>query len=137
VDIDRVILVAVILLLPGLLIALLKALPPNPIVVVALTWLGPKPVIGEKLSSYQFRRAAYSASWLAQIVVLLCTLWLVSTIWPTVTKTNWWQAFLFALPIGAAIALLAVLGFLLSAAKARCIGPDVTYGPGIDSSSEV
>jgi hypothetical protein len=129
--------IAIFWVVVGLLVLLLRLTPTNPISRVAFTWMGPTRVVGEKWSHYQFRWAAYSASWFAQILVLFSLLWVTARVWPAVAEMTWWQVFWFALPLGAGMAGLALIGFLLKGLKARYIGPDDTLEAPLERSSAV
>jgi len=100
-------------------------LRPNSIVTrAAFTWFGPIPVPGQSWSSFQLRWAIYSFGWLCQIAVAFSILFVVAARYPRAPDSIWFQVPMFALPLGAGMAALASIGFLVKAAKARFFGPN-------------
>lgn len=108
----------------------LRRWPDSAVAHAAFTWFGPVPERGEAWAKFQFRWAAYSFSWLCQFCLLLTALWLLSRYSPGIDSAVWFRVLFFALPLGVGMALLALLGFLIKAAKARFFGPNpVWHGP--------
>lgn len=104
---------------------LLRLFPQSTLSRFAFSWFGPLPSDGESWAKYQLRWAIYSFDWFAQISVLLAALYGAPFVWPSVMDYQIYSVFAtFALPIGAATALCAVLIFLAKAAKARLFGPN-------------
>ena len=111
----------------------------------ATTWFGPEPVSGELSSRFQMRRARYAFGWLCHLSTAMTLFLVVMEYFPAAQANNWFMIPIFALPIAIGMALLALLGFLFMAAKARLIGPDPTVwvsdkqsdAPASETSSEV
>jgi hypothetical protein len=95
----------------------------------ALTWLGPRPVAGQSWAAYQGRWAMYSFGWLCQIALVFSGLWFYASRNPGLQSQPWFLALGFAFPIGVGMALVATVGFLFKAAKARYLGPNPTWNP--------
>lgn len=90
---------------------------------IAFSWLGPRPVVGERRSSYRWRWALYSCNWLAQMVLICGVLNIVLSAFDA--EENAFSLFaLVALTFGSAMALFAFVFFALSAAKILIVGPD-------------
>jgi hypothetical protein len=72
----------------------------------------------------------YSFSWLCQITLVFSVVWFLISRHPGTDPPVFLEALFFALPLGAGMALLATVGFLLKFAKTRYIGPNPTWtGP--------
>lgn len=110
----------------GSMMLLLRVLSTNPILRAAFTWFVPKQLSNEKWSTYQFRMAAYSSSWLIQFLFLFSVLWLVSRLWPAAVESKWWPVFLLGLPLGIGTSALAAIGYVIKGVKARYSGRDNT-----------
>ena len=102
----------------------MKLRPESVITRAALTWIGPMPEIGQSWAMFQMRWAVYSFVWLCQFALVFSALWWFVSSYPEVYSQSWFQLFWFALPIGTGVALLATIGFLVKAAKARYFGPN-------------
>lgn len=118
-----------------LVLVVLRCWPGNVIARAAFMWFGPLPKQAETWAQFQFRWAIYSFSWLCQCCFLLTVLWLSALWFPGVDSATWFQVAFFALPLGAGAALLAVVGFLIKAAKARLIGPNPTWTNPLEESN--
>lgn len=105
----------------------LRRWPDNAVARAAFTWFGPVPVPGESWAKFQFRWAAYSFSWLCQFCFVLTVLFLLSSYLQGIESSSWFRVLLFAVPLGAGMAFLALVGFLFKAAKARFFGPNPTW----------
>lgn len=106
---------------------LLRRNPQHIIARAAFTWMGPSPKRGEAWAYFQLRWASYSFGWLCQIALLLSGLIVFAEYDKTAFDKTWFKVFLFALPLGAGMATLASLGFLIKSAKAQLIGPNPTW----------
>jgi len=95
--------------------------------VIAFSWIGPRPRQLETWATYQFRWAVYSLDWLAQVAAVFAILLIASKYQPGISEHPLFMAFLFALSIGGGMALLAVIAFLVKAAKAKYIGPNPVW----------
>ena len=71
----------------------------------------------------------YSFAWLCQIALVFSALRVIASRAADVDSAPWFLGFAFALSLGAGVALLATLGFLFKAAKARYIGLNPTWNP--------
>src|SRR5258708_651517 len=91
----------------------LRRNPHNVVSRAAFTWIGPRPVVGETLASFQLRWASYSFGWLCQFAVALSALLVLASYFSAVSEHTWFRVLLFALPFGIGVAVLATLGFLL------------------------
>jgi hypothetical protein len=107
----------------------LKLNPGSAITRAAFTWIGPRPIVGQTWAAYQARWAMYSFGWLCQIALVFSGVWFVLARYPGAESHLWLQALFFALPLGAGTALLATIGFMFKAAKARYIGPNPAWKP--------
>ncbi len=114
-------------------ILVLRSRSDSAIARAAFTWMGPRPIAEDSWARYQLRWAVYSLGWLGQIVLIFCILWADSVWFPQVPNQTWWQVFWFALPLGAGMAMLATIGFLVKSAKARVFGPNPQYVPPPDA----
>ncbi len=108
---------------------LLKRRPNSTISRAAFTWFGPRPLEGQTRAAYQARWAMYSFGWLCQIALVLSTLLFLAWRSAGVDARTWFLALVFPLSLGACMAFLATLGFLVKAAKARYIGPNPVWSP--------
>jgi hypothetical protein len=92
---------------------------------IAFLWIGPVPRQGESWARYQLRWATYSLGWLGQIACWFLLLRGAAYVFPSIEPYQLFMVFaVFALPIGAGMAVLAAAAFLLKAAKARLWGPN-------------
>jgi hypothetical protein len=107
----------------------LKLRPESTIARAAFTWIGPRPIAGQTWATYQARWTVYSFGWLCQIALVCSGVWFVLARYPDAESHLWLQALFFGLPLGAGVALLATIGFMFTAAKARYIGPNPTCNP--------
>jgi hypothetical protein len=107
---------------------LLRLFPQSAATQAAFTWFGPAPQKGEAWARFQLRWAAYSFWWLAQVAVVLCIAAVVADYRDT-QDDLWFQGLAFACGLGGAMAALATLWFLLTALKARIVGPNPTVEP--------
>lgn len=105
-------------------IVALKLRPESIVARAAFSWIGPLPERDQSLAQFQMRWAMYSFGWLCQFALVFSVLWLIASTSPGVDSQIWFQVIGFALPLGAGVALLATVGFLVKAAKARYIGPN-------------
>jgi len=103
---------------------LLRLRPESVISRAAFSWIGPSPLLGQAWAQFQMRWAMYSFGWLCQFALVFSVLWFLVSRSPDLYSEVWFQVFWFALPLGAGVALLASVGFLFRAAKARYIGPN-------------
>jgi hypothetical protein len=103
----------------------------------AFKWLGPFPAVGETYAAYKFRWAAYSLGWLGRFVLVFGCIWVIAYVNPNVASQTWFMAMLFALSIGSGMAVLAVIGFLLTSFKGRLIGPNPVFVESTDASHQV
>ena len=108
---------------------LLKRRPDSLIARAAFTWVGPRPLVGQSWATFQARWAMYSFAWLCQIALVFSALRVIASRAADVDSAPWFLGFAFALSLGAGVALLATLGFLFKAAKARYIGLNPTWNP--------
>jgi hypothetical protein len=118
-------------------VPILKRSPNSRLSRLAFTWIGPHPAPGERWSTFRLRWSIYSVWWLVHIAAVFSVLWIAVRHWPSIANQMWWQALWFALPLGAGMALLAAVGFLISWGKARLVGPNPTFGPGRPRSPQV
>jgi hypothetical protein len=102
-------------------------MPANTVSRAAFTWIGPVPRIDEPWSHFQVRWAAYSCGWFLQFGLVFSVLYAIAARWPGTGEEAWFRMLAFAVSLGAGMAVLAALGFLFKAAKARFIGPDPQY----------
>ena len=107
---------------------LLRLFPRSAAPQVAFTWFGPAPHKDEAWARFQLRWAAYSFWWLAQIAVVLCFA-AVAADYRDSQDDPWFQGLAFACALGGATAAGATLWFLLTALKARVVGPNPTFQP--------
>ncbi len=108
---------------------LLSLYPRSTVSRIAFSWFGPAPREGESWAKYQLRWAFYSLDWLGQIAFLFALLFGAAYLYPGIEKRDLFLAVAaLGLPIGAGMAVLAMLAFLIKAAKARYIGPNPVYG---------
>lgn len=112
----------------AVLLIALRRWPDTAIARAAFTWFGPIPLKGESWAKFQFRWAAYSFSWWCQFCFALTVLWFLSRYIPRIESSAWFQIFFFALPLGAGMALLALINFLVKATKAHLVGPNPIWG---------
>jgi len=105
----------------------MKHMPNSVVTRTAYTWIGPVQIEGQLWSTFQLRWAMYSFSWLCQIALIVSVLMYLVSIKVLTFEATWFQVLLFALPLGAGIALLATIGFLFKAFKAKYIGPNPEY----------
>ena len=108
----------------------LKLRPESMITKAALTWIGPLPEIGQSWAKFQMRWALYSFVWLCQFALVISALWWFVSKYPEVYSQWLFQLFWFALPIGIGVSLLATVGFLFKATKARYFGPNPYWNGG-------
>jgi hypothetical protein len=97
---------------------------------IAFSWIGPLPNDGESWVKFQLRWASYSFNWLVQFSVVLSVFFIAVAYFPAIQEELWFKVPVFALPLGAAMALLATIGFLVKAAKARWYGPNPKFREG-------
>jgi hypothetical protein len=109
-----------------LLIWLLKRRPNSVVTRAAFTWVGPVPAAGQSWATFQLRWAFYSFGWLCQFAVVFSFLFVIVQRYPRAPDSFLFQLLMFAVPIGAGMAALATIGFLVKAAKARLFGPNPT-----------
>ncbi len=101
---------------------------------IAFSWFGPTPRVSESWARYQFRWAVYSLDWLGQIAVMIAILLGILWVAPDLEHHSLFLVFIFALPIAAGMAVLALCGFLVRAAKAAYLGPNPIWdGPEVES----
>jgi hypothetical protein len=112
----------------------LRIRPGSAIARAAFTWFGPSPVAGQVWSAYQGRWAVYSLGWLCQIALVFSVLWFLSKRVSGIESHPWFLALALGLTLGAGVAMLATIGFLLKAAKARYFGPNPSWSPPPDDS---
>jgi uncharacterized integral membrane protein len=75
----------------------------------------------------------YSLDWLGQVALLFAILLAVLWVAPDFEHHTLFLVFVFALPLAAGMAIFAVVGFLLRAAKAAYFGPNPIWdGPEVD-----
>ena len=100
---------------------------------VAFSWNGPYPAIGERKSSYYRRKTFFALGWMAQIVTIAAILALAGWLVPAVrTAETFILVSMFALSIGAGMALLGALLTFAVSLKAKLLGPDPVFQqPGI------
>jgi hypothetical protein len=108
---------------------LLRIRPESALSRAAFTWIGPRPVMGQEWAAFQARWAMYSFGWLCQIALVFSALEFLSIRLPGVESLPWFLALAFSLALGAGVALLATIGFLLKATKARYLGPNPKWSP--------
>ena len=114
----------------GALIIYLRMRPADSVARAALTWIGPFPLVGEPWARFQWRWALYSLSWLLQLLFAMSAIYMLFMREKGAYETHTWlQVVWFGLPLGAGAALLAFIGFLCKAAKARFIGPNPVFAP--------
>ncbi|WP_146027240.1 hypothetical protein [Bowmanella denitrificans] len=58
------------------------------------------------------------------MVYAMCILWTVGSYFPWVQKENLFLVFAFGLTIGIGMAVLALIGFVISFGKTKIFGPD-------------
>jgi len=123
--------IIVFLWLVFLCVQCLKFWPHSRVARAALMWIGPRPAPGEPWSRFQLRWAAYSLGWLGQFGLVYLALSVIAGFAPDAVVDAGldepFEVLAFALPVGATMALLAMLGFLCKAAKARLFGPDPNW----------
>ena len=106
---------------------LLRRDPQHIVTRAAFAWIGPRPIVGEPWASFQLRWASYSFGWLCQFAVVLSALFVLASYFPSAGEAAWFQGALLGLALGVGIAVLAMLGFLVTAGKAHWLGPNPTW----------
>jgi len=106
---------------------LLRRNPENIVSQAAFAWIGPRPKAGESWARFQLRWASYSFGWLCQFSLLFSALFALAAYAPPVSEHTWFRVLSFALILGLGVALLAMLGFLFKACKARWLGPNPSF----------
>jgi hypothetical protein len=79
----------------------------------------------------------YSFGWLCEIDLVFSGLRFYASRNSAVSDSPWFLGLAFALALGAGMAALASLGFLLKAAKARYFGPNPRWNPQPDEHAAV
>jgi hypothetical protein len=112
-----------------LLLWFLRSRPKSTFAHFAFAWIGPRPVVGQAWSAYQASWAMYSFAWLCQIALVFSALYFLGSRFASISSHAWFLAVSFGLTLGAGMALLAAIGFLCKAGKARYLGPDPICRP--------
>lgn len=113
----------------------LRLRPASSVARAALTWIGPFPIAGELWARFQWRWAFYSLGWLIQLLFVMSAIFLFFMQDSGAYERHiWLQVVWLGLPLAAGVALLAFLGFLCSAAKAKIIGPNPAFVPEVQPS---
>lgn len=108
----------------------LRMRPQSSVARAALSWIGPTPSAGEPWARFQWRRALYSLSWFFQLLFAMSAIFLLFMRDSGAYEGHTWlQVVWFGLPLGAGVALLAFVGFMCKAIKARFIGPNPIFAP--------
>ncbi len=95
---------------------------------LAFSWLGPVPEVGERRSRFLTRQALFSASWLIQIAFVAAVVIILVKLVPSLRSSQAFQIVTaFALSIGAAMALVSTLYFMLASLKASLVGPNPLF----------
>lgn len=95
---------------------------------IAFTWHGPFPAIGERKSHYYRRVCLFAFGWLLQFLVLALCGYLWARFEPSAPESTAFQlVFLFALPLGAGMALLGGCLAWLTSIKAATLGPNPEF----------
>ena len=102
----------------------LHFLMPNLAFALNFTWFGPIPKQYELLSEFKLRKILYATSLGLQLVYAMCILYAVGNYFPWVQNENIFLVFAFGITIGIGIAVLAIIGFVVSFGKTKFFGPD-------------
>jgi hypothetical protein len=95
---------------------------------VALSWYGPFPLVGEKKSSFYFRKMLDALAWLARLLLVSAAVFTAVWAMPALEKEETFLiGCMFALTIGIGMAALAVILATLVAVKALLIGPNPEF----------
>jgi hypothetical protein len=93
----------------------------------AFSWNGPFPIVGERKSQFQLRQAFFALNWLAQIA-LVSALLVVIHLYELLELVETLQfVLMFALGIGAGMAVLSSIYCFLIAFWARYFGSDPAF----------
>jgi hypothetical protein len=92
---------------------------------LAFARLGPLPRDGEARSRYLVRWAGYCGSWVGQCAIVMAACGFLASRFTALGESLWFLAlWAVVVPALAAIASLGCLAALVTAAKARVLGPD-------------